>query len=772
MGTAAAGNVPGGREISASWIDSSGNLWLFGGQTTAGWMNDLWKFSPSTKEWTWVSGSSAAAQYGSYGTMGTPSAANVPSSRDAASSWIDSSGNLWLFGGFGWDSEGITTDMNDLWEFNPSTTEWTWVGGSQYGTQQLGAGSYGTLGTPAPGNIPGGREGASAWTDSSGKVWLFGGFGFGANANLGSLNDLWELNPSTNEWAWMGGSSTTTSANTGQPGVYGTLGTPAAGNIPGGRQFPSIWTDRSGNFWLLGGGGADANGTSGYLNDLWEFSPATNEWTWMGGSSTVPAAGSGQPGIYGTLGTPAATNVPGGREQGATWTDTSGNLWLFGGYGDDTNGTAGVLNDLWKYQLAATASPAAATPTFSVTPGTYSTVQSVTISDSTPGATIYYTTNGTTPTTSSSVYSGTITVSSTETLEAIATASGYTTSPVATAAYTINLAAAATPTFSVTPGTYSSAQSVTISDTTPGATIYYTTNGTTPTTSSSVYSGTITVSSTETLEAIATASGYTTSAVATAAYTINLAAAATPTFSVPAGTYSSAQSVTISDTTPSAKIYYTTNGTTPTTSSSLYSGAITVSSTETLEAIATASGYSTSAVATAAYTISSSVTPTFTISSTTTAQTIQPGGTATYAVTASAVNGTFPNAVTLAASGLPAGATATFSPTSITPGSSSATSTLTIQTEKTAAAATTKSAPWPLAVPALALIGFFFLPGKRRRRWITLAVLLFASLGAFSALTACGGGFGMTAGATSYNITVTGSSGSVQQSTTVQLTVQ
>ena len=152
--------------------------------------------------------------------------------------------------------------------------------------------------------------------------------------------------------------------------------------------------------------------------------------------------------------------------------------------------------------------------------------------------------------------------------------------------------AAATPTFSPAAGTYSSAQTVTISDATSGATIYYTTNGTTPTTSSAVYSGPITVSASETLEAIATASGYSTSAVGTAAYTISVPTAATPTFSPAAGTYSSAQTVTISDATSGAKIYYTTNGTTPTTSSTLYSGPITVSASETIEAIAAATGYS------------------------------------------------------------------------------------------------------------------------------------------------------------------------------------
>jgi len=165
---------------------------------------------------------------------------------------------------------------------------------------------------------------------------------------------------------------------------------------------------------------------------------------------------------------------------------------------------------------------------------------------------------------------------------------------------------AATPAFSPSGGTYTSAQTVTISDATSGAKIYYTTNGTTPTTSSAVYSSPITVGSSETVEAIATASGYSTSAVGSATYTISSSAAATPTFSPGGGTYTSAQTVTISDATSGAKIYYTTNGTAPTTSSTLYSGPITVSASETVEAIATATGFTTSAVGSATYTISTS----------------------------------------------------------------------------------------------------------------------------------------------------------------------
>jgi hypothetical protein len=180
----------------------------------------------------------------------------------------------------------------------------------------------------------------------------------------------------------------------------------------------------------------------------------------------------------------------------------------------------------------------AATPTFSPAAGVYTTPQTVTIADSTPGATIYYTTNGTTPTTSSTVYSGPITVSSTETLEAFAVASGYTQSYIAIAGYTI-APPAATPTFSLAGGTYTSAQTVTLTDSTIGAKIYYTTNGATPTASSTVYSGPITVSSTETIEAIATTSGESPSAVVSTTYNLPLGFSITgPPITVSAGSVS------------------------------------------------------------------------------------------------------------------------------------------------------------------------------------------------------------------------------------------
>jgi hypothetical protein len=191
----------------------------------------------------------------------------------------------------------------------------------------------------------------------------------------------------------------------------------------------------------------------------------------------------------------------------------------------------------------------AATPMFSVTPGTYTSPQSVALSDTTPGAVIYYTTNGTAPGQNSSVYnpSSPIQVTATTTIEAIAVATGYANSALASGTYTINLPTAATPMFSVAQGTYSSAQSVALSDTTPGAVIYYTTNGTAPGQNSSVYnpSSPIQVTATTTIEAIAVATGYKNSAVATALYTIGTLTPITPYIQVNGGSWQQIASVTV-----------------------------------------------------------------------------------------------------------------------------------------------------------------------------------------------------------------------------------
>src|SRR5262249_30370323 len=194
---------------------------------------------------------------------------------------------------------------------------------------------YGTQGVPSASNFPGGRWGATAHTDSSGNLWLFGGFGYGANGSSpGLLNDLWEY--TGGKWVWISGSN-----QINQNGVYGTQGTPAASNIPGARQASVSWIDSSGNFWLFGGYNLSGAGLPDAYNDLWKYS--AGQWTWVSGSSSV-----NQPAVYGVQGTAAAANVPGARWASASWIDLSNRLWFFGGEGNGVTAD-GPLGDLWEF---------------------------------------------------------------------------------------------------------------------------------------------------------------------------------------------------------------------------------------------------------------------------------------------------------------------------------------------------------------------------------------------------------------------------------------
>jgi hypothetical protein len=281
---------------------------------------------------------------------------------------------------------------------------------------------------------------------------------------------------------------------------------------------------------------------------------------------------------------------------------------------------------------------------------------------------------------------------------------------------------------------------------------------------------------------MATATGYTQSPVATAVYTI-APPAATPTFSVPGGIYTTTQMVILGDATPLATIYYTTDGTTPTTASAVYSTPILVSVSEVVEAIATAAGYAQSAVAMAAYTINLPP-PSFTIKGTDV--TLAPGATTgnTSTITVTPSHGFIGSvALSAAVTNGPAGAldTPSLSFGSTTPavitGAAPATATLTITTtEETSSAAYPRrpGAPWYEAGGAtLACILLFALP-SRRRKWRTMLGMLTLLVALAGGTVGCAGhkhgNSGTTAG--TYIVTVTGTSSTATETATFILNVQ
>jgi hypothetical protein len=228
------------------------------------------------------------------------------------------------------------TDVT-LTHFTPSAPPaWKWVAGPK---ARNGIGVYGTLGTAAATNNPGGRQGAMNWRAPDGSLWMFGGYGQWSvsSATPRYLNDLWQYRRDLGQWVWRAGSNMSN-----QVGVYGTQGVEAAANSPGSRHSGTTWTDGDGNLWLFGGYGVGSTAAgANALNDLWRFNRTTGQWAHMKGSNLINGTAT-----YGTQGVAAVANTPGARSNAAGFY-RNGSLWLFGGYFG-----ANHYNDLWRYDIA------------------------------------------------------------------------------------------------------------------------------------------------------------------------------------------------------------------------------------------------------------------------------------------------------------------------------------------------------------------------------------------------------------------------------------
>lgn len=241
--------------------------------------------------------------------------------------------------------------------------------------------------------------------------------------------------------------------------------------------------------------------------------------------------------------------------------------------------------------------------------GVYQGIQTVTITSATPGAVIYYTTNGnqplfTTPNSFTKLYTGPFTIDRTRTIWAVATKPGMQNSGNVRSYISIPPVF-----FSPLPGTYTSAQLVTLTNITAGAVMYYTIDGTEPVIGAAntfLYSGPVNVTQNRTLRAMSVLNGAKDGNTAVGAYTINIPTAANPVFSPGAGACTSPCSIVISSATDGATIYYTTSGNTPTIGAGftkLYTGPVQITTNTTFKAMAVKSGLVNSGVVTAVYTM-------------------------------------------------------------------------------------------------------------------------------------------------------------------------
>jgi DNA-directed RNA polymerase subunit L len=266
---------------------------------------------------------------------------------------------------------------------------------------------------------------------------------------------------------------------------------------------------------------------------------------------------------------------------------------------EDGNGTDDQISQVTSPQV----SPAG---------GSYNFDQSVSLSSTTEGASIHYTTDGSVPDADSTLYTSPIEVAGDGTdltIRAIAVKAGMSDSDVTAASYSINYAQVASPQISPPGGSYNVDQSISLISTTEGANIYYTTDGSVPDADSTLFTAPIEVAGDGTdltIRAIAVKAGMSDSDVTAASYSINYAQVASPQISPAGGSYNFDQSVSLSSTTEGASIHYTTDGSVPDADSTLYTSPIEVAGDGTdltIQAVAVKAGMSDSDVTAASYSI-------------------------------------------------------------------------------------------------------------------------------------------------------------------------
>ncbi len=294
-----------------------------------------------------------------------------------------------------------------------------------------------------------------------------------------------------------------------------------------------------------------------------------------------------------------------------------------GSYTIAVNGKNNRQQATTKFTLSVTQPPAAAVNAPTITPngGTFTNSATVTLQTSTSGASIYYTTDGTNPTQSlSKQYAAPFSLTATSLVKAQAFKNGMAPSPQSSAWFTKDSAfdfslsntgnksviAGSSATNAITASLISgSTQSVTYSVTglPSGTTASFSSSSCSPTCSSTltINSSSSTPAGTSAVTVSATGSGATRSTSFN--LTVNLPTVATPTISPNGGSFTGSVSVTIQTATSGASIYYTTDGSTPTQFSALYSGPVNLTNGATVKAVAFKDGSNPSVLAAASFTV-------------------------------------------------------------------------------------------------------------------------------------------------------------------------
>ena len=278
-----------------------------------------------------ISGDLNSTVAGVYGTMGVNYNTH-PASLANACMW-SSNGAIYLFGG-----EEYGSFASNVKSISGSFFKWTATGGWESlhaNNNALEDNSnwiysnpiYGTLGVSDALNYPGARVGAAYATGGNGNLYMYGGFGV-ASDGVGALSDLWQYNPTTEEWTWIAGSNLKD-----QSATYNSINS-TSGNNPGSRIEANMWVDNNGDIWIFGGGTGGYDQLHDNYNSLMKFDGT--DWTWVAGSNT--------------LNNPGSNSEPSARRAAAGVYASDGKFYLFGGSDNEpVTNNYNRRSDVWSF---------------------------------------------------------------------------------------------------------------------------------------------------------------------------------------------------------------------------------------------------------------------------------------------------------------------------------------------------------------------------------------------------------------------------------------
>lgn len=597
-----------------------------GAQTVAAGGQHTVVVTPDSSVWTW--GSNASGQLGDGTTTGRKVPTALPSfsgilavaAGGSHTLAVAQDGTVWAWGSnsFGQLGDGTTITRTSPTQVSGLTDVVAVAAGEYHSVALTSTGEVWTWGRNANGQIGNGTTTQSNQPVLVSTTLTASAIAAGANHTLvvGTDGSVWAWGANSN--GQLGdGSTTQRTAPVQMSGITGAIDVKAgalhslvlkndgtvraSGYNTYGQLGDGTWTQRTSPVTVSAVNGATAIAAGAHHSYVLKSDGSVRAWgaNWNNQLGDGTSTSRNTPVQISALSSVA--HLAAGQNHGVAVTGTA-EVWTWGynsagqlGDGTTQNRALPVsISDadyLWK----------AGTPTFSVPGGTYTTEKAVVVTSATPGAEIHYTTDGADPTLADPVVtSGTsVTVDVSLTLKARAWKTGLASGNVAAATYTLSVA---TLTFSPVGGTYTTPRTVTIGTSSPGAAIHYTTDGSVPTQSSAVYSTALSVGTTTTLKAVGIRAGWTSSSVSSHTYTMNFGTLAAPTLSPGTGTFTTQADVAITAF-ESATIRYTTNGSTPTASSPVYTAPLAITATTTLKAKAFHPDYTIGPEAAATYTI-------------------------------------------------------------------------------------------------------------------------------------------------------------------------